>query len=340
MAGLTSVRAKLREVQAEIDRLEGHVWGSRSAQDLATHLRELAFHAAATSSSAAKLSETDALLGLDQLPFPAASHYRSAATALDAREEYDAVLRFGSYLGVLLGAIALSWAHRNDRLDLTEDWRRAVYQGGVSYGHWLTVARVVGEALSARGEYVTLKDLLQPGRGSLQESIMALHEERNLTAHGAGPRHDSEVRSRLLKLWPVARRARFAAARLRDHPLVVVERSNVRRRTPGSVLDDEFDLVVDVAMGDHPTFIKQELSAGVPLPPGAVCVLVGDRPLNLDPYVVSFNCAQCRRRELFHVDRVTPNGARYRSLETNHETLDEERVADIPKPLIGRIAPA
>jgi hypothetical protein len=254
---------------------------------------------------------------------------RAIITAPTEKERYVSVLDAADALSITLGVVSAAWLRRAqpDSKDLAA--LREAYDRGVTQGTWQSVVRAASQQPLAQEQVPGLHQAaVRSKKGSLLQHLGLLTQERNHWAHGAAPRTNADAAERLANMQPTLDAAVSRAAFLARIPWVVVQSCSYRAN------EQNFEIRTNLAMGDHPEFTRSAIISSVPLADERVYLVLRDQqPLDLTPFVVWRHCAECRKAELFFVDRCPAgsSGAVLKSFDGGHKMTDPDLVPEISR---------
>ena len=132
-----------------------------------------------------------------------------------------------------------------------------------------------------------MADAVKSGRGGtwLKSDLQQLTEERNLWAHGAGPRTRVEAAGRVAQFLPLLERAITELGFLAEIPWMLVNDAKLRRRAV------DFQVHASKAMGDHPDFDVMEFTVVQAVAEEVFYLLTTHGLIDLHRLVVMEQCA-------------------------------------------------
>ncbi|MBS2962062.1 hypothetical protein KGA66_03310 [Actinocrinis puniceicyclus] len=150
------------------------------------------------------------------------------------------------------------------------------------------------------------------------QSLNALRDERNRSAHGDIPQSLPECALRAAEAGHQLEAAVTEAAFLTDFPWLLIRSTNYRpgRRT--------FEVTASLTMGGHPDFDLRRFVLTQPVGTDLFYLLDHGAPILLSPFVTSRFCPTCRNLEVcypVHADSGT-GPATMRSFERGHDIED------------------
>lgn len=255
-----------------------------------------------------------------ELPYPIARALRAVGNAPTEKERYVAVLDAADAISVTVGVVAAAWLRAIEPDASVFGTLHEAYGRGVTQGTWQALIRAAAHEPSAGSDMPGLAQAAATTKkGNLLHHLGLLTEERNKWAHGAAPRTNAEASDRLTAMRSALDAAIARSTFLSATPWVVTQSCSFQ------VQDRTFDIQTAVAMGDHPEFARSAMTSSVPLADERVYVVrQGQQPIDLTPFVVWKHCSECRKPELFLVDRRAASGAVLKSFDGGHVMRDTD----------------
>lgn len=190
------------------------------------------------------------------------------------------------------------------------------FQGGISSGSWLHILQQA-QNVDSLSRVPALADVSFRKRGVgayLKEAV----EMRNRYAHAHGVLPQAVVAEQLNELEPLLTGSLEGLAWLSDLDIVYVRRCEYTSTHAG------FQVHAARLHGAHPTWEPVMFSTVEPVAPDQVVVLSNSEPhpLRLDPFMVVNACSECRREELYILDRAWSDSGRLRSVSVRNHQID------------------
>lgn len=263
-----------------------------------------------------------------ELQFPIARAVRALQRALTPRERYDALLDTADALTITLGVSAASWLRHTGADSDSLRCLRSAFATGISQGTWHDTTHRASKLDRAESGMPGLTSFSRPPRRkqpSLHTELSALTKERNLWAHGSGPRSGIDAQARLEELIPLLESALGKASEvLSKTPWLLTVTSSYKARS------QHFDVSTLQVMGDHPEFARDRLTSVAPLSDGCLFMHIGeDDFVDLTPFVVYRDCLECGHSEVFYADRRTSGGVVLKSFARGHRMEDPTLVDEV-----------
>lgn len=276
---------------------------------------------------AKNMSESSILTSSRQsLPYPIARVSRALQLATEPKTQYETILDTAEAVSVSVGALAVAWMRREGLGQPELGELQEAYKRGVPQGVWHDVIRAFWKCSEQHpsplpGSVAGLR--IRKGSGLLID-LRLLLEERNRWAHGARPHSTGETMERVSILFDPVERVLQNCLFLAAFPWVLTERSSYRRR------QNDFEVVAQRAMGDHPEFESVRLSTSRPLADETFYVALPEGPVDLSPLIAARYCAKCRQREMCYADRIDPShGVALKSFSTGHVLYDDSLTDEV-----------
>lgn len=271
---------------------------------------------------------TDAVLAraAEGLPYPVARAVRRLQQANTPRDTYEATLRAGEMLSIVIGISAVAWAVSCGRQIPGIDTLLAAFSKGVAQGAWLQAAQSVERPLAEDGGFPGLAATLGRTKGStaVLDDLKLITEERNAWAHGASPRSQPEAADRTATILPALLRALERAQPLAAHDWLMVEGVRLIRQT------GRFELSAARAMGAHPDWHRCYVDSESATPDDCFYIQTPDGLIDLLPFVVMRKCPRCNQPELAYADRIDrKRGVALKSFDSGHPFFDNSLTPDL-----------
>ncbi|MEY9850271.1 hypothetical protein ABH940_007395, partial [Streptacidiphilus sp. BW17] len=272
----------------------------------------------------------------DSYPYGIARAVRRFKNSVNPMERLEASLQCSESLIVSLGIFSLALAKKMAWDSIEKDggkarrqdigtWILSIENGGASLGHWIAVARTVGEEARRTGESASgLAGAVakRRGGGGLIADLERIVKIRNEIRHGAAPRTRAEFEKRLDEIEPILRSGLEGSEFMAESQWVHTEKISWRER------EQIFGVSALSLMGDHPDFLGVEFLSGRPLPDERLYARSQDAQMvELSPFCVLQSCPSCLSPEIFYPDRLVGSTVRMKSLDRGH-SLDSDEIAE------------
>jgi hypothetical protein len=203
----------------------------------------------------------------------------------------------------------------------------------LTQGTWQTITRKAAAAAGTAGDEGPpglAAAASKSGKGSLLAHLGALTQERNLWAHGSGPRTTFDASQRVARLFPLLEAALGKVTFLANWSWALTVSSSYQIRS------QTFNVTARNAMSDHPEFERRALTSSEPVADGRLYVVFDGRPrIDLTPFVVERVCDVCEHSELFYSDKLGRGSSLVlKSFGRGHPMADQTLGDDVQ--LLGR----
>jgi type I restriction enzyme M protein len=224
-------------------------------------------------------------------------------------------------IGIFSLAVAAQKAYQ---LSEVEVWFRALSQGGASLGHWVGIARAVGNEARRTGESVGgLAQATAPRRrgSGLIADLESLVNYRNRVRHGSGPRTRAEIQRGLDTLEQFIFSALESSTFLSRVPWVYINRIR------WSSIDHAYTMDCLSLMGDHPDFEPISIKTRQVYADEHLYLEISASELvPIEPFCYLRDCPTCMSAELYYPDHMTSGSVALKNLDRGHQ-LDDESIA-------------
>lgn len=315
---------------SEAREIRQRLFGIEDADQINTQLRHLGTEARILSASLVQADDLDFQVR-NFYPFALAYAYRLLSAILDPPERYREQLRVAENILAFLGSVGLALAAHTGALSdnsnekLTNEFLAASWQGGISPGHWRSVAHHAGELMRSNRQLAAVDSfaaLWFRGSGRRQSDfgghLKTLVEIKNDYKHDRGPRTPQEYEQGTQELKYLLAQCLEQLAFFVQHPIRLIQSMD---RPWG---EDEFILETLAHVGDHPGLRHEQVRLAEPLSRDKLYLELTDQEwVPLYPLVSVQHCPACRTPETYMIDRCDgpSNRVVLKSFERGH-TLD------------------
>lgn len=307
------VEQKLLERIRLAQDLRSQLFSLDDAEQANAHLQKLSVEAKVLSESIIQTDDLNFRIR-NFYPYPLAYPYRTLDALHNPNQLYPEQLRISENILAFLGSVGLILAKHFGKLagtplnELTIESLRGYWQGGISPGHWQTLARSCAKTLRSEQTHVLIKNYSGLWfRGSSTKSsefskcIEDLVTMKNDFKHDRGPKTDFEYRSACelinTKLVAVLKELAF----LIQHPIRLVQDIDSDWRTQKVTIKSL------LYTGDHPGLRQQTVVYPSVLPKQHLYVeLTENEWLSLYPFISAQTCPQCKTTETYFIDFWEP----------------------------------
>jgi len=259
-------------------------------------------------------------------PYPVTFSYRSLSANTVPSDLYRDQLRLAENILAFVASVSLALISPQDwtssGVDLRQSWQR-----GISPGHWREIAQKCSRVLSkysANRLAQALHDLWNDRRKrGFHDRVDDLIAAKNDFKHDRGPKTEEEFTEATGRVQIILQECMRELGFFAEHPLRLVrDMSGIRGRP-------EVSLVTLLCMGDHPGFVQQPTTYPSPVIKNDLYIELAEGNWTaLHPFVIPYNCPQCKNREFYFIDRWPGDGkpAVLKSFERGH-TQDSDDVS-------------
>jgi hypothetical protein len=320
---LSDIESALRVRADKLRSMRLDLFGMESNTTPEQRLRQLRQTAKAISASIQQAEALDFQIR-NLYPYPVAFSYRSLSANTVPSELYRDQLRLAENILAYVASVSLALISPQDRkssgLDLKQYWQR-----GISPGHWREIAQKCSRLFSeyrANRLAQALHDLWNDRKKrSFQDRVDELIAAKNDFKHDRGPKTEDDFKVATGKVQNSLQDCMRELGFFAEHPLRLVrDMSGIRGRP-------EVSLVTLLCMGDHPGFVQQQTTYPSPVIKNDLYMeVVEDNWIALHPFVVPYDCPQCKNREFYFIDRWPGDGkpAILKSFERGHTQESNE----------------
>lgn len=268
---------------------------------------------------------------LQEFPFPLAYPARLVEVADGTADRMDKAAHFVELTASFLGVLGLAWCRANRIAPGgVSQWESKLDPAGITLATWNAAVRAATKAMAATPHDPVARLVRLAASGAIS-GVENYNPTRNKYAHGGKPRLRPDQEG-------AAENFDLAVSAILDHlnPLNQLRIGIIRasQNSRGSYL-----IKLDAMIGYAEPFPIQRLRSSRPFNEGSVIAYHNDaldHSVDLSPYCIWRNCADCNRDELFYLHQRKKGRSFYFSFSTGHELIvSGDVIEEVAKPAVA-----